>query len=945
MVSKEISMIKIAFGLTNGIFFINFERFGINIIAKITFKHTNLKLFKNIIFITIALLSTSIGNKALALSNFAFQQVEKQTDSVKKDTVNTRKKMSKSSLDNKLEYYAKDSARVDRKNEVQHLWGDARVIYGDFQLDAAYIRFDSKNNIIFARGVKNEKGKYTGRPIFKMGQEAASNADSVSYNTKTGKGAISNIYTEQEGGFFTGGLAKVQPDNEVHSLGQTFSTCNLPEPHFGIHFTKAIITENQIITGPFYMEFERVPLPIALPFAFFPKPNKKSSGIILPTPGEDATRGFSLTNGGYYLALNDFWDAKITGNIYTNGSYDLNLATNYIKRYKYNGNFNISYSSNRNGLEGTPEYKPNKDFHIGWVHSQNANARPGTTFSASVNAGTSSYFGNTAANGTYDLNQIASNTMSSSISYGKVFGDGLFNLTAALAHSQETRTKTVTLTLPDISLNMSTISPFVSKEQVGEPKWYQKLNVGYGLQASNSVSTTEDLLFQKDGLKRFKNGVQHTIPISLPFNLLQYLNFNASVNYNERWYFQTVNHRNIREGLRDSLAIDTVNGFKRAGDYSLSMSMSTKLYAKKEFKPGGKIRAIRHVMTPSFSFSYKPDFTKASYFKDEVYYTNDIRPGKSVPISNDASRFKYDSFGVPLRYSIFEQGRYGGPSGGRQAAIGFGVDNNVELKVASSKDTTGTGERKIPIIQGLSFSGSYNFAATDGKPLSQISFSGRSQFTDKLGFNFGGSLNPYSVRDSLVNSQLSPTRVYYESTRYTWKDGKLPRLTNFNLSFDYSFNPEASKSKNANTEAIKDQNIQAGRTADQAEQLAAISRDPNAFVDFNIPWNINISYSFNYSNLLSTKLTRSISNTLNFNGDFNLTPKWKIQFTSGYDFKSKNISGTTFQIYRDLHCWDLSAQWIPFGAYQSYSIDIKVKASILQDLKLSKRKGFYTRYQ
>lgn len=906
-----------------------------------------MKLFKTIIFITIALLLTTVSEEVRAFSNLAFQQVPlQQRDSIKRDTVKTQRKLQKSSLNEKLEYAATDSVRLDKINEVTHLYGDARVVYEDFQLDAAYIRFDNKNNTIFARGVKNEKGRYVGRPIFKMGNEAASNADSLSYNTQTKKGMVSGVYTEQEGGFFTGGVAKVQPDNEVHSLGQTFSTCNLPEPHFGIHFTKAIITQNQILTGPFYMEFERVPLPLALPFAFFPKPNKRSSGLILPTPGEDATRGFSLTNGGYYLALSDYWDAKITGNIYTNGSYDLNLGTNYIKRYKYNGNFNISYSSNRNGLEGTPEFKPNKDFHLGWTHSQNANARPGTTFGASVNAGTSSYFGNTAANGSYDLNQIASNTMSSSISYGKVFGDGLFNLTAALAHSQETRTKTVTLTLPDVSLNMSTISPFTSKNQVGELKWYQKLNVGYSMQASNSVSTTEDLLFQKDGLKRFKNGIQHNIPISLPFNVLQYLNFNTSVNYSERWYFQTVQHRNIRLANRDSLAIDTVNGFKRAGDYTLSMGMSTKLYAKKEFRPGGKIQAIRHVITPSFSFSYRPDYTKSSYFKEEIYYTNDIRPGKSVPITNDETRYRRDALGVPLKYSIFEQGRYGGPSGGRQAALGFALDNNVELKVRSREDTTGTGSRKIPIIQGLNISGSYNFAATDHKNLSQIGFSGRSQFTEKLGFNFGGTLNPYAVRDSLVISPGLPDRtVYYESSSYTFREGKLPRLVNFNLSFDYSFNPEANKSRTNNMENMREQTIQAGRTPEQAEQLAAISRDPNAFVDFNIPWNINISYSFNYTNPLSTKLTRSVSNTLNFTGDFNLTPKWKIQFTSGYDFKAKNLSGTTFQIYRDLHCWDLSAQWIPFGAYQMYSVDIRVKASILQDLKLSKRKGYYTRYQ
>lgn len=872
----------------------------------------------------------------MAFAGFSFQQVTKQQDTVKRDT--TKRKMTRSSLDEKLEYAADDSVKIERKTGIMHLWGGAkgvaRVIYEDFQLDASYIKFDSKNHIIYAKGVY-DNGKYVGRPIVKMGQEAPSTADSLSYNTETKKGTISGIYTEQEGGFFTGGRAKVQPDNEIHSQGQTFSTCNLPEPHFGIHFTKAIITQNLIITGPFYFEFERIPMPLGGPFGIFPKPNKKTSGFILPTPGEDATKGFSLTNGGYYFAFNDYWDAKVMGNIYTNGSYELSTATNYTKRYLYNGSINLAYSSTRFGLEGTDEYKPRKDFHIGWSHSQNANARPGTTFSASVNAGTSSYFGNTAAGGTYDLGTIATNTMSSSIAYGKVFGDGLFNLTTSLSHSQETRDKTVSLSLPELSLNMSTISPFASKTRVGEQRWYEKLNIGYAMLASNSVSAKENLIFQPDGLKRFKNGISHSIPISLPFNVLQYLNFNASLNYNERWYFQTYRQKLLKSGTIENIVVDTVSGFRRAGDYSLSMGMTTKLYGKKIFKSGGKIKGIQHVLTPQFSFSYRPDYTKSSYFMDQVYYTNDLRPGKSIPISNDDSRFKYDQYGNRLRYSIFEGTRYGGPSGARQAALGFGIDNTVEIKVASTKDTTGTGERKIPIIQGLSISGSYNFAATDGRPLSHLGFSGRSQFTDKLGFNFGGTFSPYQVDSTGLA----------ESTRYTFRNGKLPRLISFNLSFDYSFNPEALKNRNNNINQVKQQTPIAGRTAEQEEQLSAISRDPNAFVDFNIPWNINVSYSFNYSNPFSNSVTRSVSNTLNFNGDFNLTPKWKIQFTSGYDFKNHAIAGTTFQIYRDLHCWDLSAQWIPFGAYQSYSIDIRVKASILQDLKLSKRKGFYTKYQ
>lgn len=906
---------------------------------------TNLKLLQTLIFSTfLVLLTLLVDTKVFASAPVAFFQTQPQQvdtlESVKRDT--TKKPLKRSGLDSKLEYYAKDSTVTDRKNQITYLYGGARIKYEGLELDADFIRFDSKNKLFFARGTVNDKGKYVGRPIFKTGDQGSSMADSLTYNTETGKGIVSGVFTEQEGGYFSGGKTKMQPDNEFHVSGTTYSTCNLPHPHFGIQITKGIATEKHIITGPVYMKFEDIPMPIGLPFAFFPKPNKKASGFILPTPGEDATRGFSLMGGGYYLAFNDYMDARLTGNFFSNGSYDLNLTSNYTKRYKYNGNLNLSYSSSRNGLEGTPEYEPQKNFNIGWSHSQGANARPGTTFSASVNAGTSSYFTTTNAYGTYDVSSMLRNTMSSSISYGRVFGDGLFNLTSALTHSQETQTKSISLTLPQVSLNMSTISPFDSKKRLGEQKWYQKLTVGYSMNASNTVSTTEDLLFAPGSLNRFTNSVDHSIPISLPFTVLKYFNFSSSINYNEKWDFKTLRKRYIRTATGTDELTDTVSGFKRGGQYGLSTTMSTKIYGMKQFRGNGSIRAMRHVMTPNIGFSYRPDFSKLSYgyFKEQQYYTDDIRPGMSVP----TGEYVLDELGNRRVYSIFPTG---GPSAGEQANINFSVDNNVELKVRNRKDTTGTGERKLAILQGLTFSSSYNFLALQ-KKLAPINFSGRSQFTEKLGINFSGQFSPYMVDQIVTTTGTGTNQVtsysYDEVDRYVWNNGKLPRLTSFTFSFDYSLNPEAFKRRNENMDNLNNQTPTANRTQEQIDALNAISRDPNAFVDFNIPWNFSFSYSFNYSNRLSRPESRSLTNTLNFSGDFNLTPKWKIQYTSGYDFQAKNLSQTSFQIYRDLHCWDLSASWVPFGAYQSYSIDIRVKASVLQDLKLSKRKGFYTRY-
>lgn len=882
-----------------------------------------MKLLLYIIFLNFIVLLSSAGNRVLASGSFSYQQIGPlQADPSRRNAQTSR---TDTSGTEKLEYSAKDSTVVDKVNEIIYLYGKARVVYQGIELDAEYITYNSKTKVLFASGIKNAKGKYVGRPIFKMEGQGTSLADSIRYNTETGAGNIWEVFTEQEGGFFTGGKAKKQPDDEVHSKGQIFSTCNLPHPHFGIFITKGIVTENQIITGPVYLKIEDIPLPIGLPFAFFPKPNKKSSGVILPNPGEDATRGFFLRDGGYYLGLNDYWDAKILGTIYTRGSYEGSLFSNYTKRYKYTGSVNFRYSNSRYGVEGTPEYAPRKDFNIMWNHSQNANARPGTNFSASVDAGTSSFNENTAGGSTYDYNQFTKNTLRSSVSYGKVFGNGI-NLSIAADGSQETQDKTVSLRLPDVSLSVPTFNPFDSKDRLGEQKWYQKITVGYSMQASNSISTKEDQLFKKEALNKFKNGVNHSIPVNMTFSIPNIVNFNTGINYNERWAFQTIERTYLKViNGPDAIRTDTIPGFRRNGEYSLSMGTSTKIYSTAQFAKFGNFKALRHVMTPQVSFSYRPDFSdvKRGYYKNAQY-----EDGSLV----------LDQRGVPVKYSIFEGSVYGGPGAGQNASISFGVDNNIEAKVLNPKDTTGTGEKKIPIIQGLGINGSYNFLAKEYK-LSNLSFNGRSQFSDKLGINFYGTLDPYVYKDSI--SKATGLRGKERIDRYTWQEGRLPRITAFGFSTDYSLNPEALKRRNKNQEKLKDELGTGGMTPEQAEALAKVSRDPNAFVDFKIPWNFSFGYTFNYS---ESGVTSNITNTLNFNGDANITPKWKVQFNSGWDFKASTFSQTSLSIYRDLHCWDMSFSWIPFGAYQFYSVDIKVKASVLQDLKLSKRKNYYTRY-
>lgn len=897
----------------------------------------NLKLLHRSIFL-LSLSLMVMTSKAGYAYNYKFQTpVVQQQDTVGTDTLKPAqpRQPGKAEEVSKIEYSAQDSTKYSKDKSIIYLYGKARVIYGAFELDADYITYNSKDNTVFASGRKAANGKYLGKPIFKMDQQGSSSADSLFYNTKSGKGTVFNTFTEQEGGFFSGGQSKRQPDNEIHIKGVTYSTCNLPHPHFGIYITKGIVTDKQIITGPVYLKIEDIPLPLGLPFAFFPKPNKRNSGIIMPSFGDDYTRGFFLRDGGYYMNLNDYWDAKILGTYFTRGSYGASVASNYVKRYKYNGNIKIDYGSNRYGLEGTPQYEPKKDYSIQWVHSQNAAAHPGTTFSSSVNIKTSAYNLNTAGGNSFNFQAITENQLSSSISYGKTMADGKITFAAAARSNQNTKSKTVDVTLPDMSLSVQSFSPFNSKNNVGEQKWYQKITMGYNMVSANSITSPDSLLFRKESLSQFRNGIQQTVPISINFTALKYFNFNAGGTYVEKWHFMSTRQTAIRGGLAngvvvpDQIVMDTVNGFNRSGEYSFNMGLSTKVYNTLQFNKG-KLKALRLVTTPTTSFSYRPDFSAAKY----GYYKPLLYQDKTNVIDPVTNKNRL--------YSIHNGTLYGGPSQGENASINFGLDNTLEAKVFSSKDTTGTGTKKIPIIQGLSINGSYNFLAPEFK-LSNLNFNGRSQFSDKFGVTYTGTLNPYAVEDIRDAEGKTISDANGNATRQVVDRLTVPRLVNFGLSFGYSLNAEAFKKRNENLDNLTEQKQKTGMTPEQAAELAQISSDPNAFVDFKIPWNFTFSYSYYYSKL-ANGLSPTSTNTLNFNGDFSVTPKWKVVFTSGVDFKNKGLSPTSFAIYRDLHCWDMNINWIPIGPYRSYSLTIRVKASVLQDLKLSKQQAYYTRF-
>ncbi|WP_246251052.1 putative LPS assembly protein LptD [Sphingobacterium prati] len=832
----------------------------------------------------------------------------KAGDSTKSLQDTTKKKGN--GLQAEVSIIAVDSQKSEVARNISHLYRGAKVKYQDFELSADYIRLDRNQKKIFASGIYDKSGKYVGRPIVIMGNgESPKTVDSLYYDYEKQEGNTYGIMTEVDGGFIQANIVRKNIYDEMSIYKGLYSTCNLPYPHthFGIHISKGIVTKNQIISGPAYLVVMGVPMPVAFPFAFFPKPDKRASGFLFPSFGEDYTRGFSMRDIGWYLAFNDYWDSEIRGSLYSKGSWEASINTRYTVNYKFNGGFNIRYANTKVGVEGTDNYGSNKDFNVTWNHTQRQEANPGTSFSASVNFGTASYFQNTGTGSNQTTYQnLAQNRMGSSISYGKVFADGKVNLTASLTHSQNMADRTIQLSLPNISLNVSSFNPFDSKDRVGEQKWYQRINVGYSFQAQNTVSTADSLLFSSGGFKRFQNGFQHNIPVSLSLNAFKYFQFNTSVNYTERWYLQSTRQRidNTPSGYKQRL--DTLQGFNRAYDYSISTGLSTKIYGM--YPKIGKIEAIRHVVTPSINFNYRPDFSDPRYGFYQHYN---------------------DQYGNRNVYSIFAQGIYGSPSAGKSAGIGFSIDNNIEAKVKSKSDTTDGGFKKIPILQGLTFSGNYNFVA-DSLKLSPITFSGRTAFFDqKMNVNFNGTFDPYTIDDNGVRIN-----------RYAIKDGSLARLTNFGLSFDYSLNPKAAKSRNNNIDSLRKEMSGAGMTPEQAQALARISSDPNAFVDFNIPWNLAASFSFNMSkffNASTRRMDNQITSTLNLHGDFSVTPKWKVTFQSGYDFKQKEVVMTSFNIYRDLHCWDMSFGWMPFGRYRSYNVTIRAKASILQDLKLTKR--------
>lgn len=832
-------------------------------------------------------------------------------DTMQRDTARKPRKAT-GFLDGAIEGKSTDSLVYDVRNKLVYVYNEGDVTYQNSNLKADFMRIDMTDKTVFAYGKPDSlDGKaIVTKPEFSDGS-ASYQMDTITYNFATEKAKIKGVATQQGDGWLVGGSVKKMPDNTINIQDGMYTTCDETDhPHFYLAMTKAKVQPGKkVITGPAYLVMEDVPIYfLGIPFGFFPINMGPKSGLLMPSYGEDGTRGFFLRDLGYYITLGDYADLAVRGGFYTLGSWEASAASRYIKRYKYSGSFNIQYSNIKTGEKGEPDYLKQSNFRVQWTHSQDAKANPGSTFSASVNFATSGY-NRYSAN---TLNDILSTQTNSSISYSKSWTGTPFSLSANMAISQNSSNQSISLTLPTVVFNVSRIYPFKRKEKTGKDRWYEKISMQYTGKMTNSVTTTESEIFTKKTLENMKNGIEHSIPVSASFNVFNYINLSPSFNYNEKWFFKKVEYEwNPMTNKVDTMANEY--GFYRLYNYSMSVSASTTVYGMYDFtkkKRDRKIQAIRHVLTPSIGFSYTPDFGDFKY----GYY-------KSL---------QRDSLGTTQTYSPYAQNAYSVPSSGRNMSMNFSLSQNLEMKVLSKRDTSGV--KKIKLIDELRISGSYNFLA-DSMRLSTIPISFRTTLFGNFGINLSATLDPYRLTPDgkRINKLFFPGRIV--STGW---------------SFGYTFKSRDDRSQTAINDITSIPPEYMNPFYDPYGTMDPVLRRQymaQTYYDFSLPWNFGFNYTVNYSittgNYPPKGYKKNVTQTVGFNGSLNLTPKMGITFQGGYDIKANRLTTSSVSITRDLHCWQMSFSWIPFGTYRSWSFNIGVKAASLSDLKYDKSQSMY----
>jgi len=842
-----------------------------------------------------------LQNEDSAQRNAILISQNKDSISQNKDSVKVDNK--KKTFENRVNYSAKDSISIDMTEKRVFLYNESKIKMDEIELESGYISISFNDKILHAESIKDSSSNEIQYPIFKeKGTEYKSKG--VDYNFESKKGLIKGVFTKEGEGFLHGNTVKKIDDKTMFISGGKFTTCDLEHPHFAINFSKAkAITQDKIVTGPAWFSIMDIPLPIAIPFGYFPFTDKEKSGFLMPTYGYAQNRGYYLRNIGWYFAINDYYDFAVQADIYTNMSWAGNFKSNYNKRYKYNGGFEIRYEINKTGIESTPSYNEQKDFRFRWSHRQDPKSNPNSNFSANVNLVSNTFNQNAVNSGDY-----FNNTTTSSIAYTTKFGEK-FSFTANLGENYNVNTGAISLDLPSVSLSSSQFYPFRKKKAKGVAKWYENITLSYRTSLMNSINTYDSLLLTKQVFKSMRNGMMHSIPIQSNIKAFKHFNWTNSISYTERWYLNsTIKQYNP---LTDQVDKDTIMGFIANRDMSYSSSLNTRIYGMFTFKKGF-IKAIRHVVNPAISFNYTPNFSNPSL----GFYN-----------------FYIDKLGNKVYYSKTEDGLFGSPPSGQSGVLGISIGNNLEMKIKSAKDTV-TGTTKIVLLESLNLSSGYDIAK-DSVNFQPLRLNARTTLFKKLIINFNASYTPYAM-DSLGRL----TNEFLIN-----KENKLFKRQNsqwdLNLSWQFSGKGEKNTPKEGESsqEAISPTEMSYSPFVNPNEIL-------NTYVDFTIPW--SLSLGLNYSQLSSFIATiagyeTNKSATLTAKGDINLTSKWKIGLSSGYDFINKDYTYTSIDFYRDLHCWEMRMNWVPFGYRQGWNFTIAVKASMLQDLKYEIRNDFRNR--
>lgn len=858
-------------------------------------------------------------------------------DSLLNDTARVEPKKAKksSSLDDIVDFTAQDSLVFEAGN-MAFLYGKSVVNYQDIQLDADQIELNLDNNTVYASGRSDSLGELSGKPIYKD-KDGEYESETMSYNFKTKRGYITNVITEQGEGYLTGGRTKKTEDDILYMQNGRYTTCdNHEHPHFYLQLTQAKVRpKKNVVAGPAYMVLEDVPLPLAVPFGFFPFSKKYSSGVIFPTFGEEMNRGFYARDGGYYFAINDYIDLALTGEIYTKGSWGVKARSAYVKRYKFSGSIDISFINTVTGDKGMPDYSSQNNFRVAWTHTQDPKSSTNSTFSASVNFATSGYTRNNVSS-YYDTNQFTQSTSSSSINYTYRVPNAPLSISATANVTQRTQDSTLNVSFPSLTISLSQLKPFKRKSGSGKERWYEKIQLSYSGRFQNSITAKQDEIFKKNLLKDWRNGISHNVPISATFTMFKYINMTASVNLTDRMYFNKV----MRDWDPQASAVvnDTVNGFYNIFDFNVGVTLQTKLYGF--YTPmkflGDAVKQIRHVLTPSVSFTYAPDFSEPFWGAYET-----------LRYTNNSGQY------IEQVYSPFSNGVFGTSPKGERGVINFSFANNLEMKVKSKADSTGV--KKISLIENLTVGTSYNLAA-DSLRWSNINVNMLIKITKGLNLNLRTTWDPYCYQ---LNASGNPVRV--DVLRSQAGKG-LARLSSAGTSFSYTFNNDTFKKKEkrdkptetdeesvdpndplANSAAADQERNQRRRSAGKSNDNEEY--DSDGYYRWKVPWSLTFNYSISYAygkfNKQKMEYDGRLVQNLSLSGNISFAKAWAFNFSASYDFEAKKLAYMNCTISRDLHCFTMSASFVPIGPYKSYNFHISVKSSLLKDLKYDKQSHAY----